>query len=280
MSNGDSLSQVESTIKGGVNNLTALLNVPASPTAAIGFVAEGIFKAIRLGRDIKAAQDKANAALEDKIRAQSILRTPIVVDLSPLELRTFYKDPITRMAFPALKQFQKELDEFDQSGGNPSAETLEVLKAAKALVPILKGDPTLKQHPDLKQLFTIGLNPDQSNVRELVLEYMRLFPDGELPYSDHYSRMESFWKDKLQLELQGLQQAQIDAQQALDQAVSGLVKSAILDPQQGLAAQALGLAKKLKLNAIDAEIAKLQAANPSDPKIQALQDWKTRINAL
>ena len=77
--------------------------------------AEGVFKAIRLGRAIMAAQQQAKKTLETRIRARSILRTPIVVDLSDLALLNFYRNPLRSDSLPAIKRFSQEIDEYLQN---------------------------------------------------------------------------------------------------------------------------------------------------------------------
>jgi hypothetical protein len=254
----DSLTRIENTIKSGTTTLTNLLNLAPGPTAIAGFIAEGVFKAIRLGIAIRQAQRAASAALEQKIRAQSILRQPVVVDLSELSFRSFYRNPINRLVFPAFEQhFSKELDEFDQTGGNPSARAVQILQAAKELVPIFANDPELRRHSDLAAIFEISLIPEVRNTRSVVLEYVTLFPERDLTYREHYERLKDFWKDKLEIENANIDRLQLEAQQELDNAVKELVNKAIFDETGGFVASSLGLAKKLKRISVEEEIAEL-----------------------
>ena len=251
----------------------------------IGFVAEGIFKAVRLGIAIKKAQEQANAELDAKIRAQSILRTPIVVDLSELDVRSFYEGGKHTNPFAVIgEQFDEEIKEFFDTGGNPSPHTFQILKAARQLVPQVHR--TLRfEDEDLQQLLGIWLNPGNPDFRAMVLEYLHLFPDAELPYRDHYERMGNFWKDKLEIALKGITRAQIEAQAEIDARVHTLVTSAIFG-ESGFGAKVLDLSKKLKKASIDQEIARLEEEKKTSPqqqkdgidaKIDALKKHKARI---
>jgi hypothetical protein len=234
---------VEGTVKKAASQISSLIGLGTSATNVVGILADGVFKAVQLGRQIRAAQQKANADLEAKIRAAGILSTPIVVDLGLLELITFYERTRNFEAFPALNEFKQEADELNSRKASP--ETQALLKAAKVLVPILQDDPKLEGHPELAKIFDTASQTNSPNVRQLVQEYMRLFPEGELSYREHYTRLEGFWKDKLELELGNISRAQLEAQPALDQQVSELIKTAIFG-DRSFADQALNLVKNLK----------------------------------
>lgn len=277
-----SLAMASDSITGGVRSLTKLLNLAPGPTAVAGFVADGIFKAIKLGVAIRAQQKAANAALDAKIRAQSVLRTPIVVDLTPLELRTFYMNPVNLIAFPGFREFAAELGEFQETGGNPSVATQRVLLAAKSIVPALQIDPELNDHPDLASLFTLSMNPVKPPAREFVLAYLALFPEDQLPYSAQYDRLSEYWKLQLGISLGAIDQATLNAQADLNTAVKGLVTNAIFDTTAGLLPASLALAKTLKKAAIDDEIAALNtklAATTDAAAKAAIQASITKLTA-
>ena len=50
------LADIENVVNTGVGNLAAITGLAAGPTAIAGFIADGIFKAIRLGRAIRTAR--------------------------------------------------------------------------------------------------------------------------------------------------------------------------------------------------------------------------------
>lgn len=283
------LNQIQTSITGGATTLTNLLNLAPGPTAIAGFIADGVFKAIKLGVAIRSASAKASADLKAKIQAQSILRSPIVVDLSLLQFQSFYGIKSNFIAFPAFDQFTPEILEFNRTGGNPSPETLRTLMAAKDFVPALQNDPELSQHPEIAGIFSISMGDPLRDrpVRDLVLAYVALFPDALMTAQQHADRLSDFWKDQLVISLGAIDRAQLDAQAALNSAIRTLVTNAIFDTQTGLLPSSLDLAKKLKKAGIDAEIAKLtqqkQAASAQSDKdklqaqIDKLTAFKTRI---
>ncbi len=283
----NSLDTAASAITKGVGAITSLLNLAPGPTAVAGFVAEGIFKAIKLGVAIRAAQRAASARLDATIRAMDVLRTPIVVDLTNLELQSFYLNDANLDAFPGFSEFAPELQEFKNTGGNPKLETKRVLIAAKGIVPALQDDPDLSDHPELQSIFSIGLDPLKQSGRQLVMAYLVLFPDGQMPYQRHYDRLGDFWKNQLTIALGDIDQSVLDAQAGLDSAIRDLVINAIFDAQGGLLTSSLDLAKQLKRSSIDERIAALtkQKAKATDDaakaKIQAdidkLTAFKTRL---
>lgn len=245
MAETNSLGQIESTITSAGKTLTDVFNIAPGPTAVAGFLAEGVFKAIRLGIAIKKAQDQTNAQLEASIRAQSILRTPIPVDLSEMDVRSFYKGRKHVNPFAVIgQQFKQEVDEFLQTGGNPSPRTFQVLKAARALVPRVHRNLKFEDQ-DLQEVLGVWLRPDSPDFRSMVFEYLRLFPEADLSYREHYDRMADFWKDKLEIELKNITAAQIEAQTALDNQVRTLIKDVIFS-EAGFAAKSLDLLKELK----------------------------------
>jgi hypothetical protein len=253
-----SLSQIQTSITSGATTLTNLLNLAPGPTAVAGFIADGVFKAIKLGIAIRKAAQRANADLKTKIQAQSILRTPIVVNLSLLELQSFYGNTANFVAFPAFAQFEREILEFRNTGGNPSPDTFSVLTAAKALVPALQNDPDLSHNPELADIFSISMEPFRDKpIRDVVLSSVKLFSAGELTTREHADRLSNFWKDQLVISLGAIDRAQLDAQATLDAAVRTLVTNAIFDPQTGMLASSLDLVKKLKKASIDEQIADL-----------------------
>lgn len=236
-------SDIEKTIQTAARGISDLLGLGTNATSVVGILASGVYKAVQLGRCIRAAQQKANADLESRIRATSILSTPIRVDLTQMELLTFYSDPINRVAFPKLSEFRKEANQL--ANANASVGTLALLKAAKAFVPILQDDPELRVHPELAKILDTESLSASSPVRLLIEECVRLFPEEEMSYGQHYTRLESYWKDQLELELQNITRAELDAQRELNKEVGGLIKSAIF-ADQGFADQTLNLAKNLK----------------------------------
>src|SRR5437867_3504767 len=112
------LNQIQTSITSGATTLSNLLNLAPGPSAIAGFIAEGVFKAIKLGVAIHNAAKQASANLQAKIQAQSVLRSAIVVDLGLLEFQSFYGNTSNFVAFPAFEQFTPEILEFNQTGGN------------------------------------------------------------------------------------------------------------------------------------------------------------------
>jgi len=283
------LNQIQTSITGGATTLTNLLNLAPGPTAVAGFIAEGVFKAIKLGVAIHRAAQQASADLKVKIQAQSILRFPIVVDLTLLEFQSFYGNTSNFIAFPAFEQFTQEISEFNRTGGNPSAETARILRAAKDLVPALQNDPDLSHHPELAGIFSLSMDDPLRDkpARDLVLSYVKLFPDASLTAQGHTDRLSDFWKDQLAISLGAIDRAQLDAQVALNSAIRTLVTDAIFDAQTGLLPSSLTLAKDLKKASLDEDIAKLtqqqqSATSQADKdklqaKIDKLTAFKTRI---
>jgi len=276
MSDGESLAQAEKTIKGAATVLTNLFNVAAGPTALVGFLAEGVFKGIRLGISIHGAQQQANAALNARIRARSILRMPIVVNLGDVLVRQFYSSGQHRTIFPEIGQaFKREVTEFFSTDENPSAQTFRILGVACDLIPKMRAALKFPER-DLQELLGVWLIPGRPNYRKVVLEYVRLFPEDEMTYKDHYNRLSDFWKDELELELTEIKRAQIEAQRELDQKVRKLVKDAILG-DQGFANEVLGLAKDLKKISVEEKIDGLKKAKPTSPQPG---DVQAEIDAL
>ncbi|MDW8356286.1 MAG: hypothetical protein RMK57_17460, partial [Bryobacterales bacterium] len=98
----EALGQFDATLRGAASKLTNLFNLAPGPTAVLGFLAEGVFKGIRLGIEIRRKQNELNAALDQRIRARSFIRTPIVVNLTETDFRNFYDNKANLAAFPVL----------------------------------------------------------------------------------------------------------------------------------------------------------------------------------
>ena len=283
----DTLSQFESTVTGSATKIADLVNLAAGPTAVMGFLAEGVFKGIRLGMAIRAKAKEINAQLDSTIRARSIVRTPIVVDLSEVDFRNFFENAANRAAFPVLNEMGPEIAEFNNTGGLVSEPTRQKLEAVRALAEPLTNDPDLNDpnNAELREMFGIGLDPTRQTFRTLVEEYLKLYPGGDVTVGGYYDIAADFWRDKLELEVDAINAAQLAAQQELNQAVRQLVRDAFLG-DEGFASKALGLATDLKKISIDNQIAELQeklASAPDDDKpaieaqIAKLNDWKTRL---
>ena len=283
----DTLSQFESTVTGSATKIADLVNLAAGPTAVMGFLAEGVFKGIRLGMAIRAKAKEINAQLDSTIRARSIVRTPIVVDLSEVDFRNFFENAANRAAFPVLNEMGPEIAEFNNTGGLVSEPTRQKLEAVRALAEPLTNDPDLNDpnNAELREMFGIGLDPTRQTFRTLVEEYLNLYPGGDVTVGGYYDIAADFWRDKLELEVDAINAAQLAAQQELNQAVRQLVQDAFLG-DEGFASKALSLATDLKKISIDNQIAELQeklASAPDDDKpaieaqIAKLNDWKTRL---
>ncbi len=166
----DALAQFESTVTSSATKIASLANLAAGPTAVVGFLAEGVFKGIRLGMAINAKAKEINAKLDSTIRARSFIRTPIVLDLGEVDFRNFYENKANIAAFPVLSEMAREIAEFDNTGGLVLPATKAKLQAA--LVPIndrsLSGLPRSRSAgmTDADQLFVSrsrnGLRGDRS----------------------------------------------------------------------------------------------------------------------
>lgn len=283
----DALTQFDGTLRGAASKLTGLFNLAPGPTAVLGFLAEGVFKGIRLGIEIRRKQMELNAALDQRIRARSFVRVPIAINLAETEFRNFYSNKANLAAFPVLKELGEEIAEFDRTGGLVSPATRAKLEAARVLAPVLTSDAELARsdHQALREMFLISLDPTRQAFRVLVEEYVRLYPDREFTVGDYFNLAANYWKDKLALEIREVDRAQVEAQEELDRAVSGLVRGAFLGDEGG-ASKLLGLVKELKKQAIDGKIKGLQdklAAATGDERsalqrqIENLTKWKTRL---
>ena len=215
------------------------------------------------------------------------MRTPIVVDLSEVDFRNFFENAANRAAFPVLNEMGPEIAEFNNTGGLVSEPTRQKLEAVRALAEPLTNDPDLNDpnNAELREMFGIGLDPTRQTFRTLVEEYLKLYPGGDVTVGGYYDIAADFWRDKLELEVDAINAAQLAAQQELNQAVRQLVRDAFLG-DEGFASKALGLATDLKKISIDNQIAELQeklASAPDDDKpaieaqIAKLNDWKTRL---
>ncbi len=283
----DALAQLEGTLRGAASRLGGLFNLGAGPTAVLGFLAEGVFKGVRLGLEIRRRQAELNAALDQRIRARSLVRTPIAIDLAETEFRNFYDNKANLAAFPVLAELAEEIAEYDRTGGLVSKATRARLELARVLAPALTSDPELvrSDHAGLRDMFLIGLDPTRRTFRGLIEEFLRLYPDSELTVGAYFDLAADFWKDKLALEIQAISRAQIETQAELDDSVRSLVRGAFLGDEGG-AARILGLVKELKKQSIDARIKGLQdelGNAPADQRaalqkqIEDLTKWKARL---
>lgn len=283
----DALAQLEGTLRGAASRLGGLFNLGAGPTAVLGFLAEGVFKGVRLGLEIRRRQAELNAALDQRIRARSLVRTPIAIDLAETEFRNFYDNKANLAAFPVLAELAEEIAEYDRTGGLVSKATRARLELARVLAPALTSDPELvrSDHAGLRDMFLIGLDPTRRTFRGLIEEFLRLYPDSELTVGAYFDLAADFWKDKLALEIQAISRTQIETQAELDHSVRSLVRGAFLGDEGG-AAKILGLVKELKKQSIDARIKGLQdklGNAPADQRaalqkqIEDLTKWKARL---
>ncbi len=283
----DALAQLEGTLRGAASRLGGLFNLGAGPTAVLGFLAEGVFKGVRLGLEIRRRQAELNAALDQRIRARSLVRTPIAIDLAETEFRNFFDNKANLAAFPVLAELAEEIAEYDRTGGLVSKATRARLELARVLAPALTSDPELvrSDHAGLRDMFLIGLDPTRRTFRGLIEEFLRLYPDSELTVGAYFDLAADFWKDKLALEIQAISRAQIETQAELDDSVRSLVRGAFLGDEGG-AAKILGLVKELKKQSIDARIKGLQdelGNAPADQRaalqkqIEDLTKWKARL---
>jgi hypothetical protein len=283
----DALTQFENTITGSATKIASLANLAAGPTAVLGFLAEGVFKGIRLGIAIRAKAREINAELDNTIRARSLVRTPIVVDLDEVNFRNFYENRANIAAFPVLREMAAEISEFELSGGLVSSATKAKLQAARALAESLTNDPTLDSpdNVELRNMFAIGLDPTKRTFRTLVEEYVKLYPDIALTIRGYFDIAADFWRDKLELEIDSITNAELEAQEALNAAVSQLIRGAFLG-EEGFASKALDLATNLKKISIDKQIEQLQAKLTNAPEnkkadiqaqIDKLNAWKARL---
>ena len=258
MSN-DNLTQLEGTVTGAATKIGNLVNLATGPTAVVSFVTEGVFKGVRLALDIRRKAREISAQLADSLRARSILRSPIVVDLSQTEFLNFYQNEVNLAAFPVLDEMGPELDEFDATGGLPSEETKAKLKAARFLAPAITNDPELTQpnRQELREMFANRIGAGEQNFRRMVEEYVKLYPEGELTFDGYLNIAEDFWKDRLAIELTAVEKARLDAEVKLKTAVRELVRGAFLG-DDGFALKTLGLVKDLRKSSIDKEITTLQ----------------------
>jgi hypothetical protein len=284
----DALAQFENTVTGSATKIASLVNLAAGPTAVVGFLAEGIFKGIRLGMAIRSRAREINAKLDSTIRARSFVRTPIVVDLGEVDFRNFYDNKAVNIAaFPVLAEMGTEIAEFENTGGLVSAATKARLQAARALAEPLTNDPALNRpdNAELKKMFAIGLDPTKRTFRTLVEEYVKLYPDVDVTVGNYFDIAADFWRDKLQLEIAAIATAQLESQKELNQAVRQLIRDAFLG-DEGFATKALGLATNLKKISIDKQIEELQkklATAPDDKRadiqgqIDKLTEWKERL---
>ena len=283
----DALTQFENTVTGSATKIANLVNLAPGPTAVLGFLAEGVFKGIRLGMAIRSKAREINAKFDRTIRARSFIRTPIVVDLGEVDFRNFYENKANIAAFPVLSEMAAEIAEFEDSGGLVSAITKSQLQAARALAEPLTNDPALTQsdNAELRKMFAIGLDPTRRTFRTLVNEYVKLYPDVDVTVGGYFDIASDFWRDKLELEIASITKAELDAQEELNHAVSQLIRDAFLG-DEGFASEALGLATNLKIISIDKQIEDLQARLINAPedqkadiqaKINKLNAWKARL---
>jgi len=237
----DTLTQFESTVTGSATRIANLANLGAAPTAVLGFLAEGVFKGIRLGLAIRSKATEINAKLDSTIRARSFVRVPIVVDLGEVDFSNFYENKANIAAFPVLNEMSIEIAEFDSTGGLVSPATRVKLQAARALAEPLTDDPQLIRpgNAELRKMFAIA----------------------------------------------AINNAQLEAQQELNQAVRQLIRGAFLG-DEGFASKALDLSTKLKKISIENQIKELQgklADAPADKQadiqsqIDKLSAWKERL---
>ena len=289
MSSNDALTKFQTTITSSATRLANLTNLAAGPTAVVGFLAEGVFKGIRLGLQIRAKAREVSAKLDNTIRARSFVRNPIEVNLTELSFRNFFENSANLAAFPVLQEMAPELEEFKATEGFVSSTTRDRLEVARALAVPLTNDPQLlrPENAELREMFQIGMDPNKRTFRNLVQEYLELYPDREMTVKRYQDLAADFWREKLALEVKQLDTLQIAAQQELNQAISQLVREAFLG-DDGFALKALGLAKNLKKLSIEGDIAELQrelATAPASKKasIQAridnLNAWKARLGA-
>jgi len=283
----DTLTQFESTVTGSATRIANLANLGAAPTAVLGFLAEGVFKGIRLGLAIRSKATEINAKLDSTIRARSFVRVPIVVDLGEVDFSNFYENKANIAAFPVLNEMSIEIAEFDSTGGLVSPATRVKLQAARALAEPLTDDPQLIRpgNAELRKMFSIGLDPTKQTFRTLVQEYVKLYPDMELTVGRYFEIAADFWRDKLEFEIAAINNAQLEAQQELNQAVRQLIRGAFLG-DEGFASKALDLSTKLKKISIENQIKELQgklADAPADKQadiqsqIDKLSAWKERL---
>ena len=283
----DALTQFENIVTGSATKIANLVNLAPGPTAVLGFLAEGVFKGIRLGMAIRSKAREINAKFDRTIRARSFIRTPIVVDLGEVDFRNFYENKANIAAFPVLSEMAAEIAEFEDSGGLVSAITKSKLQAARALAEPLTNDPALTRsdNAELRKMFAIGLDPTRRTFRTLVTEYVKLYPDVVVTVGGYFDIASDFWRDKLELEIASITKAELDAQEELNHAVSQLIRDAFLG-EEGFASKALGLATHLKIISIDEQIEELQTklANAAEDKkadiqakIDKLDAWKARL---
>lgn len=274
------LSLVENTVSQGAGALSNLLNVGIGPAAITGFIAEGIFKGIRLGRAIKRARRQRNETLDTRVRARGVLRTPIVLDLSDLDFLSFYIDPVTLLAFPALEQFKNDIAVLRDKRAAAPDDVKRRLKAARQLVLLLKDDPDLSKpdHQDLRAIFEVSFTPEAPDLVRIVNEYAELFPEEEMTYREHYARMREYWKDQIVLEVRAIQKTQIEEQEELSRQVSGLVTDSI-SGNESFAGKALGLAANLKVNSLDKRIEELTEAKDTSDDPVAIDTRITHLKA-
>lgn len=283
----DALGQLEGTLRGAASKLGALFHLGAGPSTVLGFLAEGVFKGVRLGLEIRRRQNELNAALDQRIRARSFVRTPIAVNLAETDFRNFYDNKANLAAFPLLAELAEEIGEYDRTGGLISKAARARLELARVLAPVLTSDPELvrSDHAGLRDMFLIGLDPTRRTFRVLIEEFLRLYPDSDLTVAAYFDLAADFWKDKLALEIQAISRAQIEAQAELDQSVRNLVRGAVLGDEGGVA-KILGLVKELKKQCIDSRVKTLQDQLANAPgeeraaiqkQIEDLAKWKTRL---
>lgn len=283
----DSLDPIQTSIKGAATTIAAIAGVGVGPTAIVEILADAVFRGIRLGRAIRAEQQRASADLSAIIKARGILRTPIIVDLTPLQVRSFYRNDANLNIFTPLRtQFSPELDEFNESGGSVTAKTFDILEAAMQLVPQVHVDLRFDDG-ELDALLGIWLNPAKPDFRGMVKDYLTLCPRPGFTYASHYERMKDFWQDRIVQEIASINRAELQAQIALEQKVGELIRGAIFGTDS-FASDALKAAKELKKTEIDEQIAALNresalSTTTTERKaeitkaIAALTQWKTRI---
>ncbi len=156
-------------------NLAGLAN-PAF--FATSFAVDTLLKFIRLGKRIREAKQEGMAQLDEKVRAEGILRIPIGASVDRASLENFYLRRIRQFNPFAFDQFKEEITDALIARLDNTEQKLELLKFGRIVISGYDRKNKRWRNPSLAEHFS-EINRDEEINYKLWAKELKIFADKE-----------------------------------------------------------------------------------------------------
>lgn len=277
----DKLKSVQDTVVGGLTKSLTLAGVSGVPLLVGGFVAEAVFRVVRLCARIREKQHELEKKMEEAVRDRDIVRQPIYEDIDQAAAWVFFQ-PAGAAArdFPEIyEQLRPEIEEVVNKPLNARPEARRALLFAYRFLTRVYEQNRFVENPVLDELFGAWIDPGAPQYGHIAREAARLFPDDGMLTPGHLMEAaEDYFLSKLKSEIGELHEIEENAQKEMAKAFKELILGALVG-DEGAVARTLKFAKDVRLEKLGEQIDKLKEELKTADKSR--KDWiEQRIKEL